>query len=484
MQQLVEQVQVETLQIKRRLRRLRAWLAYDDSSGRLDQHTRTKFQIETARAWIETLPVLASAPGGVRRSQLWRIAGKAIAQGRDENLLNAMRNVVSSCRECRDLSPEQLNLLLPVTQLRLFLSLDGRLRRNRPTTLVIRQLESIFVRDRPLSLGRRRGWYKRIEDAGRSHGKRLLAGVYGCLDSHVAYKVDLRKSVFVSGFWRSGTTWLQQQLAIAMGAKTIFEPMCPWEMSAAKNLFPAEIPFFMPYAQVNFSNNPVLKEFLELAMRGAIRDPWVRNVRTNFKESFCDRVVIKEVRAHFCLEAISHSFNVPIVHISRDPRAVVASFLRDEGLYGHWTRPGLLKRLLLESTDGRVRHFDKWRDEILWYDTRTFIERLACYWALSELHVRTFADSNPGAMVCVSFENIVGGNGASAIGDALKTLGIAYQMRSDLRRERISPTTAVERRSITLHERVWSWKWELYPEMINKVESVARKFGLDRQLLA
>ncbi len=35
--------------------------------------------------------------------------------------------------------------------------------------------------------------------------------------------------VLVSGFWRSGTTWVQECLAESLGAKTIFEPLSPQE---------------------------------------------------------------------------------------------------------------------------------------------------------------------------------------------------------------------------------------------------------------
>jgi hypothetical protein len=36
-----------------------------------------------------------------------------------------------------------------------------------------------------------------------------------------------RPVVFVSGFWRSGTTWMQELLAKSLHAKTVFEPLLP-----------------------------------------------------------------------------------------------------------------------------------------------------------------------------------------------------------------------------------------------------------------
>ncbi len=44
------------------------------------------------------------------------------------------------------------------------------------------------------------------------------------LDLCAAPFVDPSEAVVVTGFWRSGTTWLQQTLARLHNAKTVFEP--------------------------------------------------------------------------------------------------------------------------------------------------------------------------------------------------------------------------------------------------------------------
>ena len=37
----------------------------------------------------------------------------------------------------------------------------------------------------------------------------------------------LKNTLLINGFWRSGTTWLQQTLVEALHAKSLFEPFSP-----------------------------------------------------------------------------------------------------------------------------------------------------------------------------------------------------------------------------------------------------------------
>ena len=38
---------------------------------------------------------------------------------------------------------------------------------------------------------------------------------------------NLSDTLLINGFWRSGTTWLQQTFVDAMDAKSLFEPFSP-----------------------------------------------------------------------------------------------------------------------------------------------------------------------------------------------------------------------------------------------------------------
>ena len=55
-----------------------------------------------------------------------------------------------------------------------------------------------------------------------------VAGALG-IDRGLAALGIARPLLIVSGFWRSGTTWLQECLAESLGAKTVFEPLSPME---------------------------------------------------------------------------------------------------------------------------------------------------------------------------------------------------------------------------------------------------------------
>src|SRR5262245_54727605 len=47
------------------------------------------------------------------------------------------------------------------------------------------------------------------------------------IDRTLAFRCDPSETLLLSGFWRSGTTWLQEALRDVLYAKTLFEPLCP-----------------------------------------------------------------------------------------------------------------------------------------------------------------------------------------------------------------------------------------------------------------
>ncbi len=67
---------------------------------------------------------------------------------------------------------------------------------------------------------------------GRPRSKVAIAaglGASGLVDAALGLSGLARPVVLVSGFWRSGTTWLQECLVEGLEAKSIFEPLSPQE---------------------------------------------------------------------------------------------------------------------------------------------------------------------------------------------------------------------------------------------------------------
>lgn len=298
--------------------------------------------------------------------------------------------------------------------------------------------------------------------------------------------VDLNRTIVVSGFWRSGTTWLQELLAAMIDAKTVFEPFHPL---ASKPLFEELMPdksdlfveLFMPYCAAEKFGEHALGEFFGKALRADLPGKAIRVLRTSLRQAARRRVVVKVVRAHLCLRGIHDTFSVPIIHVVRDPRAVLASIKMTNWrwLFDHLS----LQEQLLEPLDGRAAYFGHWRDDLLEYDRRDLATKITAYWALTESFVRDeFARRHGGRVCFVSYEDLCLG-GTARVQAALADLGlgsISAVRRDALARDSFS--TSAKRRGLTAEERVYGWRTKLTPVEVSTVEEIVNRFGLTDRL--
>lgn len=302
------------------------------------------------------------------------------------------------------------------------------------------------------------------------------------LDRLVAGAVSPSSSPVVSGFWRSGTTWLQEALADLLDAKTVFEPLHV-SVEAARPVHVhhgvAERPepvreLFLPYAREGALPAP-LHDAFAAALRGAVPGSEVRVLRQGIGESLRRRVVVKCVRIPLCLRAVQAVFGMPVVHVRRDPRAVVASVrLTDWAwLFDHLS----LREQLLDPADGRAALFEPWREEIERLDREEPLERIAAYWALTE---RALADAYPpgaeslGPTVFARYEDLCRAP-ETAVPALLPRLGLPPATAP--LRAADSHTTSGTRKGATAEQRVDGWKDVLTPEEARRVERVVERFG-------
>lgn len=153
---------------------------------------------------------------------------------------------------------------------------------------------------------------------------------------------DHKKTIFVSGMGRSGTTWLAQLLNYRNDSRLVFEPFDPMRVALA----------------VNFQDHQYLRpgdddrHFLAPAraiVTGMIRE-WF--VDQHNKKLICGRRIVKEVRANLFLRWLYEHFpGMPIVLIIRHPFAVAVSRLatnEDVNLHEAFARqPELVSDFLL-----------------------------------------------------------------------------------------------------------------------------------------
>lgn len=307
------------------------------------------------------------------------------------------------------------------------------------------------------------------------------------IDHCLSARTISKESLVVSGFWRSGTSWIQQSLATLMNAKSVFEPLDPIALSQnaphfnqSTNMSIITSSVYMPFAINNFDDCPALYSYLKKSFKADLKGEWIRKARKSIKESFRRKVVVKFVRGHLCLPAIQKTFSVPIIHLYRDPRAIIASVKRGNWWSG-WLDSFSLSEQLIYLNDGRSEFFNYWVDDIIKYDKDGGILRVAAYWALTERFVRQCCIDHRPKIIFVSYENLQE-NLEDSLREILEQAGIKPIYQKKLDSEAPGPTTWGERRKMTGKSKINSWKKELMSNEIKAVESIALHFSLENCL--
>lgn len=307
-------------------------------------------------------------------------------------------------------------------------------------------------------------------------------------DLALAHRYDPAQTLVISGFWRSGTTWLEEALREILNAKTLFEPLCPLAIDCQQvhghcGVNDRSFEFlrlFLPFCQSPTLDGHPLKTLFARALTGRAAGAWIRRFRKTLDESLRPRLVVKFVRAQLCLRAARNTFRMPVLHIHRDPRAVIASVRKTRW---HWLFDHLnLQEQLLDIQDGRAGYFGQWRDAIQEYDRGTPVERIAAYWCLTEKFVQeNFAD-NPQRFFCVSYERLVQER-ETIFARVLAALGLRPWQEEFSVLYRDSTTTSKRQRGASVKKRVGGWRKSLSLREATQIERVVERFGLADRLV-
>lgn len=244
-----------------------------------------------------------------------------------------------------------------------------------------------------------------------------MANLSTIIDYGVSAFGQPEKPVIVTGFWRSGTTFLQDLLTQAYHAKPVFEPL---HISSRRyeefirNVLPRDTDpkpfanFFMPFPEADDAEIKPLTELLDGTLSGRFSTKWtchtrnnlarrmgygeLRRIYTKAKISLRRRLVVKFVRAHLLIPWMHYRYEFPIIHIRRDPRSVALSFEK-----ANWTYPGGIDdididALLNAPNDGRRESFGDYAKLIKGKSQAGSIERFSLYWGLCEKFVETYKD--------------------------------------------------------------------------------------------
>ena len=308
------------------------------------------------------------------------------------------------------------------------------------------------------------------------------------IDRALAFRFDPSDTLVISGFWRSGTTWLEESLREILYAKTLFEPIDPLlhdtqtlhehDQVAGKTL--EFLRLYMPYCSGSIlsSGHPLTKLFRQ-SLRSELRGAWARRFRQGLAESFRPRLVVKFVNAQLCLRAAQNTFVMPVLHVYRDPRAVVASIkkTRWHGLFDHLS----LREQLLETPDGRVEYFGRWRGEILEYDRYNTVTRVAAYWALTEKFLQDSYADEQNRFVCISYEALAQQR-EKVFATILDKLNLRPWQKNFRVAEKDSTTTSKKQQGASVKERVAGWKNYLSSIDVAVIESITQHLGFAERL--
>lgn len=324
--------------------------------------------------------------------------------------------------------------------------------------------------------------------AKRERNRLLNTAAWYEIDSRLAPQINPRDSLFVAGFWRSGTTWLMESLAESLTAKTVFEPLqyfLPDMQPIYTHLQVLEkgerfLRYYMPYCAGTLENP--LHDYFDLALRSALPRHWIRSRRQELAVSRRARVVLKCIFSQLCLRAVQNTFHLPVIHIYRDPRAVIASMKKTRNF--QFFAAINVSRQLLKSPDGRAEFFGRWRDEIKDYSKQDGVVQLAAYWALTEKFVQhSFADK-PARAVFISYEDL-GRRRESLLEESLQQLGLSALVENGVQvLADDSSTTSQQQRGATVTQRISGWRQVLSASEIATIESITKKFGFEDRLVS
>lgn len=283
------------------------------------------------------------------------------------------------------------------------------------------------------------------------------------LDKAVALTGPM-EPIIVSGFWRSGTTWLQDLIAQSVQAKTIFEPL-------DKDAF---MPFlrgrsdiyrgYIPPSPKMFSNADWRS--LDRAFQGISpqRSGFCYLCRSGFKDAYKRRLVIKFVRAQFILGALTTRYQPSAaIHISRHPMAVVSSMLQANW---NWSFDEIdLSQWYGADTQCGLENFAA---QLMRTPLRGTHEKIAALWAVTEQAVHSVE-----AVTKCRYETLVTApeeTFAILMQEAALSGGIVPDFSKD------SPVTTTGREGLAVQDRLTSWRRNLSSDMQLEIRAVLRDF--------
>lgn len=213
-----------------------------------------------------------------------------------------------------------------------------------------------------------------------------------------------QRPIVISGFGRSGTTWLADIVSKSTDGVVLFEPLHPLRAPEPLREF-AYKSFVDDSMREHYSRciRRLMNKHMQCGwlVRSYLTDHWfaASEEQVNSAYASSDIVGYKVIRAHFLMDGILDSDSTRVVHIERDPCAVICSIktrnfwelgwtdTRDAIIRGGLAHPSLTHgerqriRRVLEGSLSYEQHI-----AVLWFIVKLVSDKLA--WRHNFLKVR------------------------------------------------------------------------------------------------
>lgn len=196
--------------------------------------------------------------------------------------------------------------------------------------------------------------------------------------SHKVLSLRATERVLLTGFWRSGTTWLQQSVQDRTGAQCIFEPFSPacghtWGGFHKYDDNPNHH-VYMPADMNSLTEGDHVN--LKRSFDGVAPNGYGYILSPDFSDALSRTVLVKSTRLGFILPEIIDLYKVRTLHIRRHPAAVFCSLLNT-----NWS----WKFSDVRFSEVYANHIapNPYIEKLMEFDQNS-VMRFAALWALSE----------------------------------------------------------------------------------------------------
>jgi hypothetical protein len=270
---------------------------------------------------------------------------------------------------------------------------------------------------------------------------------------------DHRRTVFLAGSGRSGTTWVADIINYRNDHRYIFEPFHRHRVRACRKFG------YRQYIRPGDTD----PEFLEAATRivtGRLRNLYADQ---HNRQRMAHRRLVKEVRANLFLKWLnSHFPGMPMVLLLRHPCGVASSRLKVDWTGGADLRQLLAQPQLLED------HLEPFRAELAQTEDR--FERMVYFWCIE--NVVPLRQFSPGEIHVMFYEHLCLEPEAE-IERLLTFLGRGYDAEALKTVARPSSATRTDSAVISGEDLVAAWRKHVPQEQVSRAMEILARFGLD-----